>query len=644
MKPLPIAVAALAGLAVGFFAGRTFAPQAIGAERELPAAQTATAESQSFPEGHADVAANGKDSRKGADRLQPLTFDRLMSELTRLESGNLTGAAALRELADLQERLKGSDLPSLVAAIAGSPGTNRDRGLGLVFAAYAEENPQAAWALALSVQNTSARRAALHSVASSMGRTNPEQALALAAEIKDADLRRSIRSFVLSTMAAKDPARAFTLATQSEDNSDQFFMGSVLAQWLRKDPQAAMAAAATLKGKQADQARMMIVSELARRDPQAAWEYASGLPSPPDDRSWLDPRMQVIQEWAQADPAKALSAALTIKETESRNQAIATAVNSWASSDFPGALDYAISIPDGGTRGRILQSLASNRNADRPRMFEALMEHAPAGESFQQAMSGLLGQWAQENPREAAAAVMQLPPGRSFAHVASSVANEWVSSGADKTEIFNWLRGLPEGNARDNTLNTLFSAWAKGDPTGALRALSSLKPEEKSNALQGIASGWSRTAPADTAAWVASLPSSPEKNSAMHETINAWARSSPGEAAAFVSRLPEEERTKAMEGMMQAWASRDTASAADWLQRQPAGRSKDAGLRTLSSQIAKEDPETALIWVNSISNQETRASQMERIAREWLRHDPASARKWIGNSPLLPEVRQKLLQ
>lgn len=638
MKPLPIIFAVLAGLIIGIFAGRTFAPAAEDPAREAPATRVSSAESS--PEEEAGNGVTGKSA--GAAKSKPLTFDMLLSELTRMEAGNPASAAALRARADLQERLKNSDLPALVTALASSPVADRNRGLGLIFSAYAEENPQAAWNLALSMQNSSMQRSALHAVMSAVGPINPDQALAMSEEIKDVGLRRNMRSLALGALAAKDPARALALVTQS-GNEEDFSITTVLHQWARKDLQAAKAAAATLKGKQAEMAQMAIVSQLAQQDPQTAWDYAVQLPSSNGNfYGYGDPRMRVIQEWARSDPAGALGAALAIQDVEKRDIIVASAISSWASSDFSTALDYAVKIEDAGMRGRVLQNLATNQNADRSKMFEVLMEHAPPGNSFQQSISMLMSYWARANPREAATAVMQLPPNGSFTYIAGQVANEWVSSGADKMEIFNWARSLPEGQMRKTTIDSLFGAWAKEDSAGALRALSSLGSNEKSDALQGIAAGWSRAAPADAAAWAISLPSGSERDLAINRVINTWARSSPAEAATFVARLPEKERIQATQGVVQAWASQDTASAAAWLQRQPSGKSKDVGLQILSRQIAMEDPETALSWVKTISDPKIQTNQTETILREWLRNDPASARKWINASSLPADIRQRL--
>ncbi len=211
-------------------------------------------------------------------------------------------------------------------------------------------------------------------------------------------------------------------------------------------------------------------------------------------------------------------------------------------------------------------------------------------------------------------------------------------------EVFNWARSLPEGQARVMTVNSIFEAWARQDPAAALGMLSSLAADERGDASTGIVNGWSRSAPADAAAWAAALPAGRERDNAMRSVMNRWIQSSPADVTAFVARLPEGDRASVTGSMMSAWASRDAASAAAWLQRQAGGKDKDEGLKALSRQISNEDPEAALAWANTISDPQIRANQTESLAREWLALDPANAKKWISASPLPREAVQRLMK
>jgi len=642
MKFLPVILSGLIGLAAGFLAGRSFVPapaQSAGPARVEERITNISGRQESSP------GAPSQTLDPKAGKPEPLTIQGLRTELAAMESGGLFGMSAMRKWADLQERLKVSDIASLAAEIGATPSQQgREAGVSIVFSTFAESDPQAAWNLAISLKQGSMKQSAVMAVVSTIAQKDPSRAISMADSLSEPQLKRQIRPMVVANLAQKDPQRALALVTESSDDREgDYSLSMIFHQWARKDPEGAKAAVSRLAGRQAEQARMALASSLAQQDPQAAWAYASGLPAP-SGNIYSDPRMQVIQNWAQNDPQAALKAALTIGESNQRGMAVAAAVNSWAGSDFPAALQYAVSVDDPGTRGQILQNLSHNPNANRKQLLAAVMDHVPPGDNFQQAVSGILTGWAQENPAEAAAAAMELPPGRAFSNVASQIASQWISSAANKQDVFDWARNLPEGEARDNSLRSVFSTWSRQDPQAAMRALSGLSSGERKNAVQALASGWSQTAPEAVLQWSSSLTDASERADVVRAALFQWAGSSPESAAKFVERIPEAERSGPMESVVGNWASRDTASAAAWLDRQPTGPSKDAALRTLSRKIAQEDPEAALTWTRGISDEKDRLRQTESIARDWIRQDPNSARSWISTSTLPEDTRKRLLK
>ncbi|MEI6492939.1 MAG: hypothetical protein WCO94_10355 [Verrucomicrobiota bacterium] len=639
-------VALLSGLVgggAGYFLGRS----------SVPAASSPVS---SVTEERAVVTATGQESVNNApdqkldpakpEKRAPVTAATLRAELASLESGGFGGVNAMRKYADLQERLKVSDLPAIAAEMCSGNLTGKNgTGLFLVLGAYAEADPQGAWNFALGIKQPGMRQNAIMSVMSNIVGKDPNRAIALADSLTEPQLKMQIRSMAISGLAQKDPQRALALVTASpnaREGDSSLFM--IFNQWGQKDPEAAKAAVARLSGRQAEQARQALVSTLAQQDPKAAWAYAATLPASNSRNPYGDPRVQVIQNWAQSDPQSALKAALTIGETPQRSQAVASAVNAWAGTDFPAALSYAISIEDAGIRGNILQNLSQNPNANRKDILQAVLEHVPPGDTFQQAVSGVFSNWARENPSAAAAAAMQLPAGRTFTNVASQIASQWMSSTTNKQEVFDWVRSLPPGEARANSMSSVFSTWSGEDPQAAARALPNLTSEERKSVVQSVASGWGRISPNDALKWSSTLADPGERTNAIRSIVSQWAGSDPAAAAKYVAAMPESERAAPMENVVSNWASRDSESAAAWLDRQPAGPSKDGALRALSRKIAQEDPEAALTWVAGISDEKQRLQQTESIARDWIRQDPTTARSWIASSKLPEDTRNKLLK
>lgn len=638
-----IACMALGALG-GFVTGRITAPAAMAPSAkasENPVASTAAGSLS--PETTTGTTQALTPSPVGVPKA--ITASELQGILASMEKPGSGGMGDLRKMADLQDRLKVSDLGSIAAAMCASPiAPNQMSGFYLVMSSYAEKDPQAAWNLVIGTKGRT-RQYALPAIISSLAAKDPSRALALADSVEDTQLKSQLRSSAIMKVAQDDPQKALSLALSSKGGEQRdFSVSMIFGAWAQKDIEGAKAAVARLSGRQAEQARQALVLNLAQHDPKAAWEYASTLPLTNSRNPYGDPRLQVIQNWAQSNPQAALKAALTIGESAQRGQAIATAVNAWAGTDFAAALNYAVSFEDPGIRGNILQSLTQSTNGNRKELLQAVLEHVPPGDTFQQAVSNVFSSWARENPSAAAAAAMQLPAGRTFSNVASQIASQWTSSTTNKQEVFDWVRSLPAGEARSNSIRSIFARWSGDDPQAAARALSDLTSEDRKMALQSVASGWGRISPDAALKWSSSLPDPDERTSAVRSVISQWSDSAPEAAARYVVTLPESERAGSLENIVNNWASKDSESAAAWLDKQPAGPSKDGALRALSRKIAQEDPEAALTWVAGISNDRDRLRQTEQIARDWIRQDPATAKAWIASSKLPEETRNNLLK
>ena len=157
-------LAGLVGAGAGYFLGRS----------SVPAAASTT---PAVANERAAVAAAGQEIMPGApvqnldpkksEKLVPLTAATLRAELASLESGGFGGMNSMKKYADLQERLKASDLPAIAAEMcSGNPPGGRETGLFLVLGAYAESDPQGAWNLAIGVKQPGMRQNAVRSVIS----------------------------------------------------------------------------------------------------------------------------------------------------------------------------------------------------------------------------------------------------------------------------------------------------------------------------------------------------------------------------------------------------------------------------------------------------------------------------------------------
>jgi len=640
MQPLYLLIIALAATA-GFYAGRSTAPNTVGAKND---GVGPSEESQAPGFAEPSASAETKPGPRKAPQNTPFTAEEIKAELLLLGSGSLGTIDESRGWADFYTRLKTSDVPSLAAAVAAANDEKLEGGVRALYAVWAESDPAGAWTSALSFSTHGDCHDAMHAVLDAVAKRDPSAALAMAQALEKPSLRAHMTSSALQALAKSDPSRAFETALRSANSGDQSSFYSVLSQWVREDHAAAQRAVAKLTGQTGDQARLVLVQLLADKDPAAAWEYAKSFPPPAGRFSYWDARAQVIGRWSRTDPQKAIDAALTLEDQNVRNRALAEAINSWAGADFPAAIAYAGTVKDVALRGLMVAALARNQNADPATMFNLLVEQAPAGDVFRNAVSNLMGRWAQTNPREAAAATLQLPPGEALNSAASRLAQEWALSSTDKSEVLAWVSQLPEGRARSEALESVFESWSTRDAAGAQKALAGLSDNNKDEALTSLAAGWSRAKPADAARWAASVVDQPGGRNALSRALTTWADASPVEAAAFLQSLPDNTRSGLTSQLIERWYDADPFAAAEWLKRQPPGPSRDEGVFAMAMEISGENPEAALAWTKTASGAEGRESTERNILRRWMRNDAAGATAWIRASQLPPQTKDELLR
>lgn len=581
---------------------------------------------------------HGGDSREITAAV-PITS----AELCRLlEEGGLGGMHGMRTFVDLQDRLRASNIATIASEIIAAPSSRgRDAGIYVVMSTFAERDPQAAWDFAQSISSHELQHRALRAVVLTVTTKDPARAMAMVNAVQDAQAKRQLRMVVIAQLAQQDPQHALDLSMAEEDPSGRD-ISTIFSIWAREDAESAKAALANLRGHTGEQARRALISSLAQTDPQAAWNYAITLP--PSDKIYNDARVQVIQSWAQSDPQAALKAALSIAEPESRGPAVSSVVSTWARSDFHNALQYAVGIKDSALRSDVFRTMSLNPSTNHKDLLDAILSHMPPGDNFQQAVSGIFSSWAIKDPAAAATAISQLPPGKVFSSAASQIASQWAQSESNKQKIIDWVRELPEGEARRNAYHSVFSEWSSDSPQDAIRALNTLSPEDRGDAVQALALGWSRKDPEAVLQWSSTLSDSRERSGIVQSAISQWASISPESAIRYIDHLPETSRVDAMRIAVERWASKDTEAAAEWLRKQPQGPAKDAAIFSLSRKISLEDPETALAWAATISNTAQRTRQTEILIQDWLRQDVSAARAWISRAKLPEGTRERLLR
>jgi hypothetical protein len=143
---------------------------------------------------------------------------------------------------------------------------------------------------------------------------------------------------------------------------------------------------------------------------------------------------------------------------------------------------------------------------------------------------------------------------------------------------------LLAGAGRDNFLASAVTRMAGTDPQAAAAQLKLLPPAQQSAAACQIARASTKSDPSAAAQWAAKLS----------EECNV--------------------RGHAYSQMLEDWVEGDPAAAGAWLQRLPAGQSRDTAVSTFARRVRDTDPNAARNWIASSRSltEEARVRYLER--------------------------------
>lgn len=277
-----------------------------------------------------------------------------------------------------------------------------------------------------------------------------------------------VRPTVLQSWASVDPANA---AKYFSENPREFAMmggwgggggpgggeggaGTIAAEWAKLDPQAALAWANTLTNERDKSGALSsVVREIAAKDPSKAAEVAATLTGDDQTRAYRE----IAGQWGSSDFAAA-KAWINGLPAEARDQAMAAALSSFASTDPAKAAGEVSSLAAGRDRDRAVESVA-----------EA---------------------WARTDPASAAAWVLQQQTEDSAGAMRNVMAN-WV--GQDSAAALAFIQQQPQGELRDSATATYVFTNRSGDPQQTIQLAESISDEgDRDRAVGMTAMRWMR--------------------------------------------------------------------------------------------------------------------------------------------------------
>ncbi|MGY8690449.1 MAG: hypothetical protein ACKVHP_22270, partial [Verrucomicrobiales bacterium] len=129
-------------------------------------------------------------------------------------------------------------------------------------------------------------------------------------------------------------------------------------------------------------------------------------------------------------------------------------------------------------------------------------------------------------------------------------------------------------------------------------------------------------------------------SAAVEEVAERWAEQDPQAVIDWAASLPESVQADVYSEALDEWTERDAGAASEYLASMPDSAAKDSAVEGFATELARTDPDTALAWAETISNEGLRAEALTDVAQSWYRQDQAAVEAWLPTSGLSAEAQQ----
>lgn len=181
-------------------------------------------------------------------------------------------------------------------------------------------------------------------------------------------------------------------------------------------------------------------------------------------------------------------------------------------------------------------------------------------------------------------------------------------------EAFDFIQHLPAGTAPD-PVNALFRRWAETEPSSAMSAVEGITdPPLHAAAFAAATVAWNSRDPAGLAAYANTMP-------------------------------PGADRAHTLGLAMDQWSLQNPAGLAEWLNTLQPGPEFDAGVALMIGRTdeANRPPETALQWVEGISDPGLRQNSLIQVLMQWNQTAPFAAQNYVATADWLSDGQRQAI-
>jgi hypothetical protein len=453
-------------------------------------------------------------------------------------------------------------------------------------------------------------------------------ATAWAESIPDPALSNGVLEMILPTLAKTDPSRALALAHAGGPEFFAKIEDALFQNWAETDPEAAL--------------RELGPAMFAR-----AHNYKAS---------------RALGAWLALDPAAAMTwfSNETSFNAETRNQVLQDSFHSalYAAGDNAGSLLDSLTAAFPELRGHRVNFLV-NWYGQSPDAARAWLQRLPDAAARADLVDGMIPKpWPANlfgSPERFLDLALLLPDGPRRDEHLSHMSSEWLR--LDPVAASAWLdaqgRSDPAfARAADRAGGAIIAALAETDPAAAVASYDALPEggEARRAAAPDLALAWARSDPSAALRWLADklLAVPPETSRELLQNVQ--------DRRDFGADSPPLHTAKIISPALLRWSQQDPLAALRWAEEQRDPVWREVALSALATfpngqfpginqpTYAAPDPVARAELLGRIAAPAERQTHLAAHLANWLARDYASARTWIeDHDSLSPEIAARLL-
>ena len=327
---------------------------------------------------------------------------------------------------------------------------------------------------------------------------------------------------------------------------------------------------------------------------------------------------------AESDPKRALELVAKIPGRSSHDRARRAVIEQWVKIDANAALAHILSMPPQAYRRQLARDLAWTWGKHDP---DAALANLAKIESLvdpgEKLVESIISQWAKTNYDAAEQWITNKAPVEKRDAMQRLLLDGQLAN-LHGQEAIDFILARPDKHALSAQLKKVFKNWSYSDPAAAIAGFLSLptdhpiRSETKqigSDAMMSILL-LDRTNLDRILELKDLVPEGKARTQFLQGAANIASSNNIPLAERIIAHIPESrERVDAVGMLTELWMRKDHVGLSEWLSILEPSPSRDAAISRFVDLLAKSDPERAIEWAATISDEKARERTLKRLPK-----------------------------